>query len=523
MGSQILEQVFDSLYEDLPRDSSLYRAKFILLVGDSAGATGVIMNLDRMNKFVERKAVGLGQACGQECEKKQVPVFRGLADSGWFLDNEPYELGVSDPETRRPYETDCDQNKCSPLETVKQAMGMWNGQVPPACALRHPSEPWRCYFGYRAYRTLQTPLFVVQWLYDEAQLMADNIARPDTNGQWNYVNKVVNEMKASLENVTALFAPSCFSHSLVLRPTWSQININGLKLPQVLNSWEEQSLLEMNTGSNFGRIDKADDSVRSAVMHESAENSSDGQPIHTSLARVNFSYMSILNQPTFETVPIDREPLNQSRDTGQKTFGINHEYRQGVLRSVPTNGRGRNRKRKRNNQQRLKQTRQKLIPTTENYHSISEGSPPQAITRDPGNASIQTNPLHDLVPLIDRSLASAEFATIQLNDEMLHLGSNTGRSGRSTLIDDATLMLSNNVPEDSNTNQMSIFARDNQGDIRRPGSFDHHTKPLSTRLIPPTKHESVSRFRLIDLCGWPQCNRDCPVMESDLTSSFSLT
>lgn len=269
MGSKILERVFHSLYEDLPKELSLYEARYILLAGDSAGATGVIMNLDKVNEFVKAKAnlaahqtnctyKALSSSSSyrfanlsplKNCQPaKQAPILRGLADSGWFLDNEPYDFSEEQnaasfsivDQANNNEQTDCDKSRCTPLQSIRQAMHFWNGQVPKSCANDYPDEPWRCYFGYRAYQTLKTPLFVVQWLYDEAQLMVDHIAPPYTSGQQDYVNKVVDEMRASLENVTALFAPSCFSHSLVARRSWNQININGFKLPHILNSWEEQ-------------------------------------------------------------------------------------------------------------------------------------------------------------------------------------------------------------------------------------------------------------------------------------------
>lgn len=65
-------------------------------------------------------------------------VVRGVTDSGWFLDREPYV-----------------PNAITTSEVVQKGYKMWDGAVPEACRKRHPSEPWRCYFGHRVYPTLR--------------------------------------------------------------------------------------------------------------------------------------------------------------------------------------------------------------------------------------------------------------------------------------------------------------------------------------------------------------------------------
>lgn len=398
MGSQIVERVLESLFEDLPREWSLYEAKFILLAGDSAGATGVILNLDRVNKFVQRRFSTLRSNCSLDssnsCEPRQAPVLRGLADSGWFLDNEPYdfEAGGGEQQLRSMLLAedgpDCDRTRCTPLQSIRQAMLLWNGQVPPSCRSRHRSEPWRCYFGYRVYKTLKTPLFVVQWLYDEAQLMVDNIGRPESSSQWSYVGRVANEFRRSLENVTALFAPSCFSHSLIVKQSWNQININGLKLPYVLNSWGEETLssqpsLEALLASD--QLDSHQQPARSLSLHSESEQS--GRQLIQLELRPALTAKQSLSQPA----------------AGRPKGG---------------------RKRKQRN-----------------------------------NASSQNRP-----------------------------SSNANRLSRSTLVDDSTILFNNNVPD---------------------------VLIMPSTLLAASQQPDLDKFRLMDLCGWPQCNKDCPGLDMD--------
>lgn len=46
------------------------------------------------------------------------------------------------------------------------------------------------------------PLFVFQWLFDEAQMTADNVGAPVTKQQWDYIHKMGDSLRNSFENVT---------------------------------------------------------------------------------------------------------------------------------------------------------------------------------------------------------------------------------------------------------------------------------------------------------------------------------
>lgn len=63
--------------------------------------------------------------------------IRGVSDSGWFLDREPFTAGA-----------------IAASEVVRQGWKLWNGVLPEACASEQ-KEPWRCYFGHHVYNTLK--------------------------------------------------------------------------------------------------------------------------------------------------------------------------------------------------------------------------------------------------------------------------------------------------------------------------------------------------------------------------------
>ncbi|KFQ29563.1 Protein notum, partial [Merops nubicus] len=220
MGALIIQEVIKELV-----GKGLSTAKVLLLAGSSAGGTGVLLNVDRVAEQLE------------EMGYPGIQV-RGLADSGWFLDNKQY---------RR---TDCiDTITCAPTEAIRRGIRYWNGIVPERCKLQFKEgEEWNCFFGYKIYPTLRCPVFVVQWLFDEAQLTVDNVhltGQPVQEGQWLYIQNLGRELRNTLKDVTASFAPACLSHEIITRNHWTDIQVKGTSLPRALHCWD-RSLHESN-------------------------------------------------------------------------------------------------------------------------------------------------------------------------------------------------------------------------------------------------------------------------------------
>ncbi|GAB0098204.1 Palmitoleoyl-protein carboxylesterase NOTUM [Sergentomyia squamirostris] len=208
MGSLIVRQIISDL---IPLGLGNTQGAELLLAGSSAGAVGVMLNLDKIRHFLVQ-------------ERGLKVTVRGISDSGWFLDREPYVPGA-----------------IASTDIVKQGWNLWNGAVPEACRKKHPSEPWRCYFGHRLYPTLRAPLFVFQWLFDEEQMKADSVWAPKSPQQWDYIHGMGNALRESLENVTAVFAPSCIGHSVLNSKDWLHIRVNNISLSDALRCWEQST------------------------------------------------------------------------------------------------------------------------------------------------------------------------------------------------------------------------------------------------------------------------------------------
>uniref|UniRef100_A0A8C2ZQ77 Notum, palmitoleoyl-protein carboxylesterase n=1 Tax=Cyclopterus lumpus TaxID=8103 RepID=A0A8C2ZQ77_CYCLU len=225
MGSLIIKEVVNELLT-----KSLDNAKVLLLAGSSAGGIGVLMNVDQVAEQLDSQG------------HRGVQV-RGLADSGWFLDNQQYKF------------PDClDITSCGPSEVMKRGIRYWGSLVPENCRQAHLGEEWKCFFGYIVFPTLKSPVFVMQWQYDEAQLTVDNIhltGQPVNEGQWRYIQNLGQELRSTLRDVPAMFSPACLSHELITRTDWMDIQVKGTSLPRALHCWDRslQDQIHIN-GSN---------------------------------------------------------------------------------------------------------------------------------------------------------------------------------------------------------------------------------------------------------------------------------
>ncbi|KAM9125060.1 palmitoleoyl-protein carboxylesterase notum2-like isoform 1-T1 [Pangshura tecta] len=220
MGALIIQEVIKDL---VPK--GIKQAKVVLLAGESAGGTGVLLNLERVAALLE------------ELEAEAVQV-RGLVDSGWFLD------------IKHPRQSDCsDAASCAPVGAIKKGLRMWNGILPEKCKQQFKTvNEWQCFLGYRLYSSLKSPVFVVQWLFDEEQLKLENIHLGSqflTENQWNYLQNLGRELRNSLCDVPAVFAPACLSHMLITKSYWLEFQVKGISLARALQCWEK-SLQDSN-------------------------------------------------------------------------------------------------------------------------------------------------------------------------------------------------------------------------------------------------------------------------------------
>ncbi|XP_061416586.1 palmitoleoyl-protein carboxylesterase notum1-like [Lethenteron reissneri] len=213
LGARILREVVVELVRH-----GMGHARTIMLAGSSAGGTGVLLHLDSM--AAQLRALG-------------VPAqLRGLADSGWFVERRGSGAAPGCGGGVRPG-ADCGPG--APVHSMHHAVRGARLHLPPG-------EEWKCYFGFITFQTLATPVFVAQWLFDEAQLTADNVQLlgPTRGGdQLPYLRELGQELRATLHPLPAVFSPACLAHTLITSSGWADVQVKGLTLPRALQCWEQ--------------------------------------------------------------------------------------------------------------------------------------------------------------------------------------------------------------------------------------------------------------------------------------------
>lgn len=129
LGAEIVKEVIRELFSW----EQLGAARELYLAGSSAGGTGVLVNLDPVADLVAQ----LGGRMR----------LRGIADSGWFLDNDPYTGAGGDRGG---------SGTPSPSSTIRAGMETWRATVPEGCRQLYPGQEWKCFYGFRIYPTMRS-------------------------------------------------------------------------------------------------------------------------------------------------------------------------------------------------------------------------------------------------------------------------------------------------------------------------------------------------------------------------------
>jgi hypothetical protein len=131
MGSHIVREVI----RELSDFQQLLFGEELFLAGSSAGGTGVLVNVDFVADMVAKYDVRV----------------RGIVDSGWFLDNDPFS-------------TDCSNKlgKCSVIQHLQQGVELWQARVNDECTAKYPGELWQCFLGYKAFPFIKSKWFLLK-------------------------------------------------------------------------------------------------------------------------------------------------------------------------------------------------------------------------------------------------------------------------------------------------------------------------------------------------------------------------
>lgn len=216
LGARIIDQVI----EDLWQKRGLNRAENLTLAGSSAGGTGVMLNIDRVAENLRAKGADIH--------------VKGIVDSGWFLDNE----SIKSRNCGLPH------GRCTPSDVIKTAMHYWHADLPIDCIRnKTPDKQHLCFFGDELYPYIKSPVFIIQWIYDLAQIRGDNPElerNPMLLGKrryFQYMAYLGQRVRLSLKPVRSFFAPSCLGHTILTREQWLKARVSSTSLADALHCW----------------------------------------------------------------------------------------------------------------------------------------------------------------------------------------------------------------------------------------------------------------------------------------------
>ncbi|XP_067647325.1 palmitoleoyl-protein carboxylesterase NOTUM [Eurosta solidaginis] len=444
MGAIIIRQVIAEL---IPLGLGRVSGAELLLVGSSAGGLGVMLNLDRITRYLQN-------------ERNLFVTVRGISDSGWFLDRQPYTPAA-----------------VGSVESVRQGWKLWQGSLPEACIKQYQAEPWRCYFGYRLYPTLKAPLFVFQWLFDEAQMRADNVGAPVTPQQWNYIHEMGGALRSSLDNVTGVFAPSCIGHAVLSKRDWINVKIDDISLPAALRCWEH---------STRPRRRRHNDKQQ----HHEAEHE------HRRRHRLNY-----------QKSPKQRRPMENKKKENKKSNNLEPQS-VGVKQRLSKGEREDRRRIRHERQQRRRLHRQHQHKANSNKHQNqherkrndsekrNNNLPPSEISEAPQHKVRRPNKHNGNASAGERKHKPSNQKTRKVRKEH-------GRQQQ------------RNAPyfhnKDNQLQQAETLNSSAQSELPK----QHFNAPNARNRVPRVPEKCA--LRLLERCSWPQCNHSCPMVTNPQT------
>ncbi|KAM7538677.1 hypothetical protein Aperf_G00000053710 [Anoplocephala perfoliata] len=223
-GSRILTAVVD----DLLRQPEFSNVDKVVFAGSSAGGIGVMLNIDRLARRLRR---------GLRYRRGNRPFIRlqvsGLVDSAWFLNYPTYA---------QAYSGSCTSiYDCPPEEGILRGIGLWQPRIPRRCRMAQGKKNfWQCYLGPVIYSHIRSPTFIIQSLFDEAQLQMTR-ALLLTGGSYSklaYIQNLGKAVAKSLDTVQGVFAPACTDHEILTTNHWAQLMVDSQSLQDTLNAWD---------------------------------------------------------------------------------------------------------------------------------------------------------------------------------------------------------------------------------------------------------------------------------------------
>ena len=224
-GRPALAAVVEDMLNGFQLNGQTYKvaagSKFVL-TGFSAGGFGALMNTNFVGDLVRR----LCPSCS----------FYSIPDSGLFIGSVPDPL-------RTFSECAGSVTSCSYADEIQIAHETWASKplLDPICVaeltlLGNPS--WHCLFGEIATLYIREKFFIIQYMFDAAELLADN-ALDFLNVTQLELALVLGQAKKLLFKKFPSFLPACLGHCMATPHALDSLTIDGIALKSAINLWFE--------------------------------------------------------------------------------------------------------------------------------------------------------------------------------------------------------------------------------------------------------------------------------------------
>lgn len=288
---------------------------------------------------------------------------------------------------------------------------------------------------------------------------ADSIEAPVTREQWNHIHEMGGALRSSLDNVTAVFAPSCIGHAVLTKRDWMDIKIDDISLAEALRCWERATGKQQN---------------KSRRAFDSNQNRPKNRRKHTEITFDDFNVDNI--QTRMEYGNYSSVMLRHGRH-----HRLSKEERQ---------------KRRQNmTKEEREQRRQNRILRRKQKNAFIDKIKQQM--ERPNRKKSNTN---------------------QRASDMLRISSSSSASNRNSFSNNNSNNNNHGRRRDNNSPHNNEHRRNNENKRkkRRNNHKNHENRRMSHHKKKFTEPERCS-LRLLERCSWPQCNHSCPALTNPLT------
>jgi len=197
--------IVQTLMEDLVTFHNLNESSEILFAGCSAGALGVMMNIDRVKAALPF----------------QPKKFLGFSDGGW----------MTDVEFLKPL---------SFFSQFVKGIQLWNGLPNDLCATAHPHNTYLCYLGSVVMPYIETPTLIQMEQIDTATQTIPSGHEPYNNSVWlSHVRRTILASFGAIRPPHVLYSANCYLHCLSLEDIFHGIEVEETSLSEYLvDFWE---------------------------------------------------------------------------------------------------------------------------------------------------------------------------------------------------------------------------------------------------------------------------------------------